>query len=198
MQLSLSTYKDDWYFDIGSNIAFNQIIFLVILLFSQVAPLITPFGMLFFTFKYHIDKYNIMYVYPVEYVGEGRLQKRMLFYFYTGIVFSQTIMFYILNNVFNQRYWATCIFIVALQLFFLILKPLLAYLPVESIKVWMAKDYLTQEDEKRLEQHTENKIKKALANIKSKNQINEPLISERATTMISNRLGRVLDEEDDV
>ena len=42
MKRTLSAYKDVWYFDMGYHIAFTQIIFLVVIIFSSVAPLITP------------------------------------------------------------------------------------------------------------------------------------------------------------
>ena len=73
MKKKLSCNKDVYFFDFGSNIAFTTIVYCVVVLFSQVAPIITPFGVLYFTFKYLIDKYNIMNVYPIEYVGEGKL-----------------------------------------------------------------------------------------------------------------------------
>lgn len=88
MERTLSGYKDDWYFDIGANIAFDGITYLILLLFSQVAPLITFFGMLFFVIKYYIVKYNVCYVYPTEFVGEGRLFKMILTFKYIGIIIS--------------------------------------------------------------------------------------------------------------
>jgi len=78
MKKTLSSNKDAWYFDLGSNIAFSTIVYCVVVLFSQVAPIITPFGVLYFTFKYLIDKYNIMNVFPTEYVGEGRLYTHII------------------------------------------------------------------------------------------------------------------------
>lgn len=78
MRRKLSPYKDRWYFDMGYNIAFTQIIYCVVLVFASVAPLITLFGSLYFTIKYFIDKYNVLYVYPTEYDGQGRLYKKII------------------------------------------------------------------------------------------------------------------------
>lgn len=119
VQQSLSSCKDTWFFDMGQNIAFTQIIYCTILIFSQVAPLITPFGCLFFTFKYLIDKYNILYVYPNEYVGQGRLYKRIIKMQYFGIATSQLIMFGILIAIFSRAYVYQCAFIVVCQIIFL-------------------------------------------------------------------------------
>lgn len=69
MRQKLSTHKDKWYFDIGFNIAFTQIIFCIVLIFAQVSPLITIFGSIYFAIKYFIDKYNLLYVFPNEYDG---------------------------------------------------------------------------------------------------------------------------------
>jgi hypothetical protein len=73
MKHKLSLYKDDWYFDIGQQIALCSIQYFIILLFSQVTPLMTFFGGCFFMNKYLIDKYNVCYNLPIEYIGESRL-----------------------------------------------------------------------------------------------------------------------------
>jgi hypothetical protein len=74
----------------GYNIAFTQIIYCTVCIFSQVAPLITPFGCCFFTVKYFIDKYNILYVYPAEYnfSNGGRLYTYIIGLQYIGILVS--------------------------------------------------------------------------------------------------------------
>lgn len=69
MRRNLAVNKDRWYFDIGYNIAFTQIIYCIVLIFSTVAPLVTLFGCLYFSIKYFIDKYNLLYVYPNEFYG---------------------------------------------------------------------------------------------------------------------------------
>lgn len=62
----MSDYKDQWFFDIGYQVAFTQIIYCTVVIFSSACPLITPFGFLFFTVKYWVDKYGIVCVYPIE------------------------------------------------------------------------------------------------------------------------------------
>ena len=60
---NLSKNKDGFYFPLGYNIAYSLIIYTIVIIFSTVAPIITPFGGCYFTVKYFIDKYNIVYVY---------------------------------------------------------------------------------------------------------------------------------------
>jgi hypothetical protein len=93
MKRTLSGSKDLWYYDFGYNIAFTQIMYCIVLIFAIVAPLITIFGSLFFTIKYFIDKYNLLYVYPIEFQGQGRLQQNIVMMKYWGIFLSQVITF---------------------------------------------------------------------------------------------------------
>jgi hypothetical protein len=144
VQHSLSAYKDVWYFDMGSHIAFTVTVYLVVLMFSQVSPIITPFGVAFFGIKYFIDKYNIIYVYPSEYVGEGRLYKRVVSLQYFCIFFSQLVMFGIFNIIFSSKYLPTCIFILVLQAVLLGLYRLFPYLPIAAIKRYLSKGFMDE------------------------------------------------------
>ena len=38
----------------------------------------TLLGFIYFLVKYYIDKYNIIYVFPNEYIGQGVLYKRIV------------------------------------------------------------------------------------------------------------------------
>ena len=115
MERTLSAYKDDWYYDIGANIAFDSIMYLIMLMFSQVAPLITPFGMTLFMIKYYICKYNVSYVYPTEFIGEGRVYKMILTFQYFAIVFSQMIVYGIFT-INGNKYWYMCAAIAVFQI----------------------------------------------------------------------------------
>jgi hypothetical protein len=48
------------------------------LIFSGTMPLISFFAMLFFSFKYYIDKYNLTFVYNKEFEGGGVIKKQVL------------------------------------------------------------------------------------------------------------------------
>lgn len=88
-------------FDFGYNYSFGCIVFLMILIFSTTIPIIVPFGCLFFYIKYYVDKYNLLFFYPVEFDGVGTLAdiviKLMIFaVFLFQIVLSG--LFYVLND----------------------------------------------------------------------------------------------------
>lgn len=158
MQKTLSIYKDQWYFDLGYHIAFTQIIYCTVLIFSSVAPIITPFGCCFFTIKYFIDKYNILHLYPPEFQGVGRLSNYILGLKYFAIGFSQVIMFGILIVIFGQEYIIACIFIVVLQLFALVLSKLIDFLPMDRFKAWLASDFMSEQEEDELKKQKEERI----------------------------------------
>jgi hypothetical protein len=67
MQLSESAYVDTWIFNYGYQLSFVTIIWGIGLFFSAIAPIIPCICFLYFFLKYWIDKYNLMYVYPVEF-----------------------------------------------------------------------------------------------------------------------------------
>jgi len=52
---------------LGYNIAFNQIVYTMVLLYCLITPAISILGALYFTIKYFIDKYNLTVVYPKSY-----------------------------------------------------------------------------------------------------------------------------------
>lgn len=88
-------------FDFGYNYSFGCIVFLMILIFSTTIPIIVPFGCLFFYIKYYVDKYNLLFFYPVEFDGVGTLAdiviKLMIFaVFLFQIVLSG--LFFVLND----------------------------------------------------------------------------------------------------
>ena len=53
--------------------AFNLIMYIIIMLYSLVNPIITIVGALYFTIKYFFDKYNLTVVYQKNYESKGDL-----------------------------------------------------------------------------------------------------------------------------
>ena len=100
----LNKNKDKFYFPLGYNIAYSLIIYTVVLIFSPVSPIITPFGACYFTVKYFIDKYNISYVYSSDYnySGGSRLYKRIIFFQLCSIFFAQIIVFSLFYEMFQK------------------------------------------------------------------------------------------------
>ena len=93
---------------------------------------------------------------------------------YLGIAISQLIMFGILIAIFSKSYIYQCIFIVICQLIFLILYKVVDYCPIEIFKKWLAKDFITEEEEEEHERKVQIKIQNAM-NGKKTDQ-NDPLL----------------------
>ena len=55
-------------------------------------PIIVPFGCLFFTFKFFIDKYNMVYIWRSNYQSDGKIRKEIVRFMLIGInLFSITM-----------------------------------------------------------------------------------------------------------
>ncbi|XP_015924374.2 CSC1-like protein 2 [Parasteatoda tepidariorum] len=52
-----------WEFEFGVQYAYYLLIFSVVIIYSVLCPLITPFGLVYVCLKHFIDRYNIFYVY---------------------------------------------------------------------------------------------------------------------------------------
>ena len=96
--------EDDWYFDIGYNYAFVLTVFIVIFVFSASVPLIPLFGFLFFFFKYYIDKYNFVFVYPNEFESKGSLADSVTKYTAFGLFLFQLSMCGIFTSIFGNDF----------------------------------------------------------------------------------------------
>lgn len=84
----------DYYrFEVSFSMAFNMIIYIIVFLYSLIAPIITLVGALYFTIKYFVDKYNLTVVYPKNYDSKGQLGKKISKYNHFSIYFIQLIMF---------------------------------------------------------------------------------------------------------
>lgn len=69
------SFKDIYEFDFAFNVAYNQVIYLIVLLYMIICPSISLFGAIYFAIKYFIDKYNLVYVYPISVQGEGDITR---------------------------------------------------------------------------------------------------------------------------
>lgn len=65
----------EWFFNIGYSVPYNAAIFTMVLAFSTVAPLVLPFGSVFFFIKYMLDKYNLIYVCPEQFESAGKISR---------------------------------------------------------------------------------------------------------------------------
>jgi hypothetical protein len=71
-------------------------VFALTFCFSTTIPLIVPFGGLFFLIKYYVDKYNLLFVYPVEFESNGNICFIVIRFVLLSIFFFQ----FIISNLF--------------------------------------------------------------------------------------------------
>ncbi|KAL5557515.1 hypothetical protein UlMin_039751 [Ulmus minor] len=64
-------------FDFAQYYAFNLTIFALTLIYSSFAPLVVPFGAVYFGYRYVVDKYNFLFVYRVRGFPAGNDGKLM-------------------------------------------------------------------------------------------------------------------------
>ncbi len=103
------------YFDYGYNYSFSITVFMLTLCFSTTIPLITPFGSLFFFFKYFIDKYNLLFLYPAEFESHGNVTDMVKNFELIGIFFFQFIISNLFLKIFKDRkiaYFASILYLI--------------------------------------------------------------------------------------
>ena len=62
------TYDPNEYaFDLGYHMSYGLTTFAIAMVFSTLVPYVPIFAMIFFTFKYYVDKYNLSFVYIAEF-----------------------------------------------------------------------------------------------------------------------------------
>jgi hypothetical protein len=66
-------YEDEYVFYTGYQAAYASVGYFLCLLYGTVAPIVTIIGIIFFVFKFWVDKYCITFVYTSEYTGTGSL-----------------------------------------------------------------------------------------------------------------------------
>ena len=74
------------------------------LIFSAIVPMISLFAFLFFIYKYHIDKYNLTFVYNKEFEGGGVIKKRVIPFTFFGIYVFQILNIGFFTLKFTRNY----------------------------------------------------------------------------------------------
>ncbi len=69
---------DDFAFDLGYFQSQSIVLFSLGLIFSGALPPVSFFLMIFFFFRYYIDKYNLMFVYNRDFEGGGIIVKKQV------------------------------------------------------------------------------------------------------------------------
>lgn len=60
-------FVDNYAFDLGYHAAYSLTVFAIGCLYGPVVPLVPCFCIIFFCFKYCVDKYNLSFVYRTEF-----------------------------------------------------------------------------------------------------------------------------------
>ncbi|TNV83763.1 hypothetical protein FGO68_gene13698 [Halteria grandinella] len=100
---STNAVKDDWYFDYAYFFAFNLSAFIIVLVFSVSAPLISILGLCYFTIRHLVDKYNFLYLYPKEFDSNGGLSLVLPRYLAFALFFFQVCMCGLLTSLFGRQ-----------------------------------------------------------------------------------------------
>ena len=65
--------QDSWFFSLGYYQAYTLTVSFLCLLVIVPMPIVSSFAALFFSFRYYIEKYNILFVYRQGFESHGRL-----------------------------------------------------------------------------------------------------------------------------
>lgn len=85
-------YKDEYQFDLGYHQSYSIVIMLNCLLFSSLVPVIPIFAFFFFSIKYYVDKYNLIFVYFKIFESGGKIKKNVISFMVFTVGFYLTIV----------------------------------------------------------------------------------------------------------
>lgn len=71
-------FVDTYAFDLGYHMSYGLTTFAIAMVFSTLVPYVPIFAMVFFMFKYYVDKYNLSFVYNTEFHGVGIIKRRVV------------------------------------------------------------------------------------------------------------------------
>mmetsp|Transcript_36888 Transcript_36888/g.48475 ORF Transcript_36888/g.48475 Transcript_36888/m.48475 type:complete len:119 (-) Transcript_36888:664-1020(-) len=71
-------FVDSYAFDLGYHMSYGLTTFAIAMVFSVIVPYVAVFAMVFFMFKYYVDKYNLTFVYNTEFRGVGIIKRRVV------------------------------------------------------------------------------------------------------------------------
>ena len=144
----------DVYFDVAYNQALAISVFAMIFVFSASVPIILPFGFVYFFLKYIIDKYNIVWVYPLEFESHGYLRQTVCIFMVLSIGINQLFLIGFMLSM-NRDSFKAAAFLIAVTMcvgtwYILSKKPWVPYkrdrkvtqlLPKGARKVWNHKKF---------------------------------------------------------
>ena len=69
---------DDFPYELGWHMSYGLSTFAIALMFATLVPYVPVFAVVFFMFKYYVDKYNLSFVYNPEFISTGVIRKRVI------------------------------------------------------------------------------------------------------------------------
>ena len=71
-------FVDTYAYDLGYHMSYGLTTFAIALMFSTLVSYVPLFAIIFFMFKYYVDKYNLSFVYNSEFRGTGVIRKKVI------------------------------------------------------------------------------------------------------------------------
>mmetsp|Transcript_35630 Transcript_35630/g.34659 ORF Transcript_35630/g.34659 Transcript_35630/m.34659 type:complete len:160 (+) Transcript_35630:1492-1971(+) len=92
-----------WMYDLGFRYAVFISLFIFSLFFSVLFPIFLPVCSLIFTLAYLFDKYNLIYIYPIDFESKTNYRKVLITHSIIGILLFQLLVFLVCGSVINQK-----------------------------------------------------------------------------------------------
>ena len=127
-----------WFYDLGFRTAIAVTLFTFCLFFSIIIPHLMPLATLLFflavrnhsfikDLQYCLDKYNLIYVYPLDFDSRPTQRKALIIYSIVGIILFQLGMFIVAGTVISKR--------ISIYLFaFLVIQAMILFTTFEFIR----------------------------------------------------------------
>jgi hypothetical protein len=130
----LKKFKYHAYYSLPFKISVAVSFFTFSLFFCILVPLLAPLSATIFITAYYIDKYNLIYIYPINFESRVAHRRHPLVYAIAGIVLFQLGMFLVATTVLTRR--------VSIYLFaFLVIQVMILFTTFEFIrKPWEGKE----------------------------------------------------------
>ena len=84
-------FVDTYGYDLGFHFSYSLTTFAIAMMFATLVPYVPIFAMLFFFFKYYVDKYNMAFVYNSEFRGTGITRKKVVPLSFFNIILVQLV-----------------------------------------------------------------------------------------------------------
>jgi hypothetical protein len=89
---NLKTTFQQWFYDLSFKSSISVAVFTFGLFFSLVIPMLTPLILVLLFIQFYIDKYNLLYIYPLEFESQTISRKALIKNSYYAIILFQTGM----------------------------------------------------------------------------------------------------------